>query len=613
MTTILDKIKERPLIFDGAMGTMIYQKGVFINTCYDELCLSRPELIQEIHTEYVEAGADIIETNSYGANSVKLSEFGLGEKVVEINTRAVEIARTSASDGQLVAGAVGPCSQSHQPFEDSLENTYKIAFAEQCEALAKAGADLILLETFHSIKELELAASAAKDQRLPVSASFTVNEEGFTEDNLSIEAMTRSLVLNPNVDIIGINCGTGPAGAYSALERMVHLSSKPIVVMPNAGYPREVGGRTLYLTSPDYFSKYAKRYIQLGARGIGGCCGTTPAHIQKAAEGIKNLSEYRRFADIKVVTAQKGREKPIDIIPMVKKSPFAAKLVMGQMVTSVEVLPPKSIDMTKLIAKVKRCRQAGSDAVNIPDGPRASARINNTVAAVALQRETGIEAIPHFCCRDRNLMAMQGDLMGGFASGINNFLCVTGDPPKIGDYPHMTGVFDVDAIGLVQMVKNLNHGYDLGGNPIDLPTGILIGVAANPSAVDLKRELNRFCKKVDAGAEYAITQPVFDADALIRFVEEVDKCGKRIPIVAGVWPLASFRNAQFMATEVPGVSVPDILLKRMEKCTSKEDARKMGIDLARETCEKIRPYVQGYQVSAPMGNVETALKVLGLA
>ncbi|MDX9819725.1 MAG: bifunctional homocysteine S-methyltransferase/methylenetetrahydrofolate reductase, partial [Desulfococcus multivorans] len=412
------------------------------------------------------------------------------------------------------------------------------------------------------------------------------------------------------IDIIGINCGMGPSGILQALERMVPLCNKPIVAMPNAGYPQDVGGRTMYLTSPDYFATYASRYIQMGARGIGGCCGTTPEHIARAVAMIRNLGELKKYRTIREV-----RELPKDVtpVPMEQKSPFAEKLARGIRVNTVEVVPPRSIDLSGMLERVALCHERNTDAVNIPDGPRASARISNLVAAVRIQERVGIEAIPHFCCRDRNLMAMQGDLMGGYASGLNNFLLITGDPPKIGDYPEMTGVFDVDAIGLVEMARNLNRGYDLAGHPIGAPTGILVGVAANPCAVDLKREVDRFFRKIDAGAEYAITQPVFDPEALFRFLDMVSAHRRTIPVVAGVWPLASYRNALFMATEVPGVVVPREILERMERCASAEESRKTGIGLALELKSKIAPAVQGFQVSAPMGNVETALQVLELA
>lgn len=609
MESILARMRTRPVIFDGAMGTMIYGMGVFINSCYDELNVANPDLISRIHREYRDAGAEVLETNTFGANRIKLRAFGMGERVEEINRAAAALARNVAGDGAWVAGSVGPCLHSHETFDESRKGQYTEAFLEQCRALAGAGVDFIHLETYSHLAEMAIAAAAAKETGLPVSASFTVNEEGVAFDGHTIEDFVRALCVDSNVDIIGVNCGMGPSGILQSLERMIPLCKKPIVVMPNAGYPQDVGGRTMYLTSPDYFATYASRYIQLGARGVGGCCGTTPEHIARAVSMIRNLGELKKYRTIREV-----KELPENVtpVPTEKKSPFAEKLARGIRVNTVEVVPPRSIDLSGMLERVARCHERKADAVNIPDGPRASARISNLVAAVRIQERIGIEAIPHFCCRDRNLMAMQGDLMGGYASGLKNFLLITGDPPKIGDYPEMTGVFDVDAIGLVEMARNLNHGYDLAGHPIGAPTGILIGVAANPCAVDLKREVDRFFRKIDAGAEYAITQPVFDPEALFRFLEMVSAYRRAIPVVAGVWPLASYRNALFMATEVPGVVVPTEILERMERCASAEESRKTGIDLALELKSKIASSVQGFQVSAPMGNVETALRVLEL-
>lgn len=610
MENIIERIKRTPVIFDGPMGTMIYGKGVFINTCYDELILTKPELISEIHNEYKQAGADLLETNTFGANRIKLTEFGLADKISEINTLGVQLAKEVAGDDLYVAGAVGPCSNSFNDFKKRAGHEYEAAFEEQCQLLADAGVDLIQLESFSVFQELQLAIKAASKTGKPISACFSVNEEGVSADNLTAVEITKLLKTNEKVDIIGINCGIGPAAAYRILSDIIHISSKPVIVMPNAGLPQGIGGRVIYMTSPEYFMKYAKRFIQLGAKGVGGCCGIRPDHIEKAVKGIKNLSEVKTFKHVKVVQTDHTAQTPEGYVPFEKKSRFAEKLSKGEMVSSIEVLPPKSIDISKTLEKIKKCYDMGVDAVNIPDGPRASARLSNLILSAMIQNEIGIEVIPHYCCRDRNLMGMQGDIMAGYAAGIKNFLCVTGDPPNIGDYPEMTGVFDLDAIGLTQMISNLNYGFDLGGNAIPKPTGVLIGVAANPNAVDIKRELKRFQQKISAGADYAITQPVFDADSLIRFVEEADKNEKKIPIIAGVWPLASYKNAQFMAKEVPGVIVPNEILERMSRCTSKEDNRKVGIEIARETCEKIKPYVQGFQVSAPFGNVTSAFKVL---
>ncbi len=608
MEKILDRMKESPLVFDGAMGTMIYERGVFINTCFDELSLSNPKLISQIHRDYVEAGAEVIETNTFGANRIALRPYGLSEKVVEINRHAVRIAREVAGDSIYVAGAVGPCVRPDQIMPDEHAAEVEDAFAEQIGALAAEGVNLVILETFTHLKEIRLAARVARRLGAPVLASFALNDRGETAVGMKASAIARALSADGNVDAVGINCGTGPAGVFDALHSVLPEVGKPVVVMPNAGFPRDVGGRMIYLTSPEYFTEYAKKYIEMGVRGVGGCCGTTPAHIRMASRAVKSLSGVKKHVEVRPITQQGVL---IQVVPTEKKSRLARKMLSGEKVTSVEIVPPRSSDLSRMLAKVKQCAEAGIDAINIPDGPRASARISPMIAAITILREVGIEPILHYCCRDRNLIGMQSDLLGGYAACLANFLIITGDPPKVGDYPQATGVFDVDAIGLVQVAANLNRGFDIGGNPIDPPTGIFIGVGANPCAVDLEREIERYYRKIDAGAEFAITQPVFDVEALFRFLDRVEGYARRIPIMAGVWPLVSYKNAEFMNNEVPDVVVPKEILDRMASCRTKEDSRRAGIDIARKTIERISSRVNGFQVSAPLGSVETALAALG--
>jgi homocysteine S-methyltransferase len=422
-----------------------------------------------------------------------------------------------------------------------------------------------------------------------------------------LEAFVSALDACTDVDGIGMNCGVGPAHAHEALERALALTNKPLLVMPNAGLPREVDGRMLYLTSPEYFTEYAKRFIELGARAVGGCCGTTPDHIREAARAVKSLSGVKKHIEVRVYTPEDVTVEPV---PRHEKSRFASRICAGHRVTSVELTPPRTPDLSGMLDRARRCYMAGVDAINIPDGPRASARVSPMVTAIAIQREVGIEPILHYCCRDRNLIGMQSDLLGGYAAGLRNFLIVTGDPPKLGNYPDATGVFDVEAIGLTRVVANLNHGRDIGGSPIDPPTGIFIGVGANPCAVSPEHEIQRYYGKIDAGAEFAITQPVFDVEALFRFLDEVETYEHRMPVVAGVWPLVSHKNAEFMRNEVPGVEVPGAVVERMAQCKTKEEGVAMGIEIAREICAAIEPRVAGFQVSAPFGRVEIALQVL---
>jgi homocysteine S-methyltransferase len=608
MKTILERMAEHPLIFDGAMGTMIYSKGVFINTCYEHLCVTSPKLIAGIHQDYTDAGADVIETNTFGANRLKLQGHGLADQLEAINRAAVKLAREAAGEDALVAGSIGPILKSGQLFLENRAEELADIYREQMAVLADEGVDFFMLETFTHIEEAQLAAKEARVFGIPVFVSMTFSKEGETAKGHKLEQIIQALEKDPNVDGIGLNCGVGPAAAYSNAERALPLTTKPFVIMANAGLPQEVDGRMIYMASPEYFTEYAKRMIELGARGVGGCCGTTPADIAMAAKSIKSMTGVKKHVTI---SRHSQEEAPtVDVIPTAEKCNFGAKLARGEKVTSIEITPPRSIDLKPMLDKCQICKDAGIDAINIPDGPRASARISPMVAALAVEREIGIETVLHYCCRDRNLIGMQSDLLGGYAGGLRNYLIITGDPPKLGDYPDSTAVFDVDAVGLTQVVTNLNHGLDVGGNRIDPPTGILIGVGANPCAVEPKRELQHYMNKINAGAEYAITQPIFDPESLLRFMDSAAALGGNIPVVAGVWPLVSLRNAEFLANEVPGVEIPEAILERMSHAKTKEDGRKLGIEIAREISAAISDRVAGYQVSAPFGMVDLALQVL---
>lgn len=611
----LDTIRDNVLIFDGAMGTMIYQRGVFVNVCYDDLNLTQPQLILGIHKEYVEAGADVIETNTFGANRVKLSAYGLADRVADMNRAAVRLAREAAGPDICVAAAVGPC------FPPELRPTARqwiemeAAFDEQLAILGGEGVNLVVLETFSDLDQLQAAARIARRHRLTVLASCMLENHDTGPQADSDLNMARRLNDDLNVDIVGLNCGRGPADLLESVRTVTGATTKPVVVMPNAGGPSEVGGRMLYLNSPEYFTEYAKRFVELGVRGVGGCCGTTPAHIRMAARAIRTMSGVKRFISLSTAPvaepATKGPVAPVVRVPFAEKSPFSAKLAAGIQVTSVELLPPQSAaGMKSFIEKCKLCEDAGIDAINLPDGPRASARMSVMATAFSMMQSVKIEPIPHYCCRDRNLIAMQSDLLGGSALGLKTFLFVTGDPPKLGNYPDATGVFDLDAIGLARLANNLNHGFDAGGQSIGKPTAMVIGVGANPVAVEMDREVSRFHQKIEAGAEYAITQPVFDVEALFRFLERANNHATPIPIIVGIYPLLSFKNAEFMNNHVPGVSVPDAILKRMSRRTDKEDAIKEGIEIAREIRAAIGNRAAGFQVSAPLGRVNTALSVL---
>ena len=605
-TPFLSRIKTTPLIFDGAMGTVIYEKGVFLNTCYDELNLTNPDLIKSIHQDYVTAGADVILTNTFGANRIKLEKYGLANKVREINIAGAKLAK-SISEEVYVLGSIGSNLSSGEILTPENIEQVKDSYREQISALVEAKIDGIIFETFFDIEELLLASSIAKEFDIPVIASMTLTKEMETPKGLSIVTALKKLDKSQSVDILGLNCSIGPHAMLSAVEKVIGSISKPLVVQPNAGHPQKRDGRMIYLSTPEYFTSYCKNYINLGVMGVGGCCGTNPEHIKEMARTIKALTGVKKHVEISKIEVQNTN---ITVTPTIEKSNFAKKLFSKtEKAISIEITPPRSVDLTPMLEKVQKCKDVGVDAINIPDGPRASARISPMVAGVMIEQKIGIEVILHYCCRDRNLIGMQSDILGGYAAGIKNYLVITGDPPKLGNYLQATAVFDVDAVGLTKVIHNLNHGEDIAGNEINPPTSILIGVGANPCAVNLKKEIKHFYNKIDAGAEYVMTQPVFDADTLLRFIDITSKY-KQIPVVAGIWPLVSLKNALFLKNEVPGVEIPDRIIERMEKANTKEDALKIGIEIAHEIKQKIDSSVQGYQISAPFGKVDLAINII---
>lgn len=596
-------------VFDGAVGTRLYDKGVYINRSYDELNLTAPDLVREVHEEYVKAGADIIETNSFGATRHKLQPYGLEEKISEINRAAAKIAKEAAGDKALVAGAVGPLGIRIEPYGPTSFDEAKDLFKEQVAGLLEGGVDLFILETFSEVSVIEQAIRAVRElSDLPVVAQMTIQMDGNTAFGTSPEVFT-SRLHELDVDVIGLNCGMGPNHVLTALEKMRQITNKPLSAQPNAGLPRDVQGRQFYMGSPEYMATFARRFVQAGAKFVGGCCGTTPTHIKLIADSIRSISPRQTQPHAKPAQVIDLMPPEVEVVAPETRSNWSRKVARGEFVTSVEVLPPKGCDAEKTLDSIKLLKEAGVDAVNIPDGPRAQTRMSAQATAILVEREIGIEAVLHYCCRDRNLLGMMSDLLGAAALGLHNLLIITGDPPKMGPYPDATAVFDIDAIGLTNMVNKLNHGLDIGNNPIGRPTAFSIGVGVNPGAVNLEEEIRRFEWKVEAGAEYAITQPVFDTEQLRTFLDRISHV--KIPIVAGIWPLVSFRNAEFLHNEVPGVNVTPEILERMRIASEKgkEEAREQGIKIARESLLEVRDLIAGVQVSAPFGNVKYALQV----
>ena len=613
------------VLCDGAMGTMLYSCGVFINRCYDELNVTQADTVRSVHQQYLQAGAEIIETNTFGANSFRLERFGLRDKVSEFNRAGAAIARQCVDairekqgSQAFVAGAMGPLGLRLEPLGKTSLEEARAAFAEQIAALAVGGVDLLVLETMMSVDEAEQAVLAAREvaPQLKVVVLFTVDEESNCLDGTSPEVAAQRMVA-VGADAVGCNCSTGPAAVLSAVERMRAVTKLPIVAMPNAGMPRNVEGRNIYLTSPEYMGSFARKFVRAGANWVGGCCGTTPAHIRAMRSALRAMEaqEAGETAVAQVSTANASfaadatREAGIEPPPLRERSHVGKCIAEGKFLTMVEIVPPKGFDCEKELAGAALLARYGVDAINVPDSPRASARMSAQSLCVQIQQKVGIETILHYTCRDRNVLSIQSDLLGAASIGLKNILCLTGDPPKMGNYPDATAVFDVDAIGLVNIVHGLNQGLDIGRNPIGGSTGFTISAAANPGVNDIEHEVRRFAYKVEAGAEFCITQPVFDLKLLEDFLRRIE--GFRIPVIAGIWPLTSVRNAEFMKNDLR-VSMPDEILARMAAAPDKDSALAEGVAIAREMLENVRGSVQGVQVSAPFGKYALTTEVLGL-
>ncbi len=600
---------------------MLYARGVFINRCYDELNLTQPEMVRAIHQEYLQAGAEVIETNTFGANAYRLEHYGLRDKVWAINAAGVKLARECVNQIRekqaaeaFVAGAIGPLGVRLEPLGKVGLDEARAAFAEQVAALVEGGpgvgVDLLSIETMTSLVEAEQAVAAARDVApgIPVIVMVTVDEEGNCLDGASAETAAKRLTAS-GADAIGCNCSAGPATVLSVIERMKPLTTVPLAAMPNAGIPRAVDGRTIYLTSPEYMASFTRKLIKAGASLVGGCCGTTPSYTRAMKSALRAMDAMDAGAQVIERRSESPVTSKVAPPPLAQRSKVGAMIAAGEFVSMVEIVPPKGIDCSKEIEGASQLHKLGVDVINVPDSPRASARMSAQSLCVQIQQHVGIETILHYTCRDRNVLSIQSDLIGASSIGLKNILCLTGDPPKLGNYPDATAVFDVDAIGLVNMVRNLNCGLDIGKNSIGASTGFTISVAANPGVPDIDQEVRRFAYKVEAGAEFAITQPVFDMRVLEEFLRRIEQF--RIPVIAGIWPLTSLRNAEFMKNDLR-VSMPDEIMARMAAVSSPEAARAEGVKIAQEMLAEAQPMVQGVQVSAPFGKYTAAAQVLGL-
>jgi methionine synthase I (cobalamin-dependent)/5,10-methylenetetrahydrofolate reductase len=594
-------------VADGAMGTVLYGKGIFINRCFDELNLSMPELVKETHRDYVRAGAEIVETNTFGANRARLATFGLADKLAAINQAGVRLAREAAADTAFVAGAMGPLGIRIEPLGPTSFAEARQVFREQADSLVEAGVDLLILETFTNLDEIREAIFAAREaagDEMVIVAQVTIDDAGNMLDGATPETYTQKLNEWP-CDVIGLNCSVGPKATLETIEKMLQYSHKPLSAMPNAGLPTMVEGRNIYLCSPEYMAQYARRMLWAGLKIVGGCCGTTPEHIKLIRSEVRSLQPHHAGS---VVTVEEPVEKARALakVPIAEKSKLGAKLAAGKFVAFVEILPPRGIDASKEIEGAKLCADQGIDCINVPDGPRASARLSAQVTCQLIQQQANIEAVLHFCCRDRNILGIQSELLGAHTVGVRNLICITGDPPRMGTYPDATAVFDVDAVGLTHIVNNLNQGLDIGGNPIGSQTALLLGVGANPGALNLDEEVRRVEWKAQAGAEYIVTQPVFDLSLLEQFLTKIQRL--KVPVICGIWPLTSYRNAEFMVHELR-VPVPEHFMDRMRRADNAENARQEGVAIAREMVERVRHIVEGVQLSAPFGHYSMAIQV----
>ena len=620
---ILEAIQAGPLVLDGAMGTQLYERGVLYSACFEELNVSRPELVAKVHEDYLRAGAQVIESNTFGANAMRLEKYGLQSRVVEINEAAVGVARRAALGRAYVMGAIGPSG--YFLGEASADDLAKVraALLAQARALVDAGVDAILLETMRQTAEMRVGIEAAVEAiratgaRVPIVASVSLDEAQRMADGTPADEIARSM-REWGADVVGANCSDGPMSVLAAMERMGGVGL-PLLAMPNAGIPRRVDERTVYVTTPEYFGVYARRLFKLGVSLVGGCCGTTPEHVKRIAAaarmvgGAQDLDaptkdETGESVNVMWSAAPSPVAPLVDATPFAKRSALAAKIAQGRFVTSVEVNPPMGLDPTKALAAAKMLVAGGIDVINIADGARAQPRMSNLAMAVRVQREIGCETILHVCGRDRNLLATLAHLLGAHDLGIRNLVIITGDPPKTGDFPDVSAVYDLDSIGILKMASRLNGGIDPGGKALGGATSFLLATGAEPAALNYARELARLREKRAAGAEIVMTQPVYDPHALDRFLDDIAPLG--LPVLVGILPLASYRNAEFLHTEVPGMQVPEAVRERMRKAGGGAAGRKEGVAIAREMLAAVRSRVQGAYVMPPLERYELALEVV---
>ncbi len=603
------RLEGTPLVLDGAMGTLLNERGIAFNECFEQANVDRAQLVADVHRAFLDAGAEGIHTNTFGLNRYRLGGHGLTRRLQEFADAAQNNARKVAGDQRYVIASLGPTGVAIEPIGRVAHVEARQAYVEAASAFDTGIIDGFSLETFSNLYELiEAVRGIRQISDLPLFAHFTVTGAGVTLMGTHPEEACELLEAE-GVDAVGVNCSTGPGAVLDASLKMLEHCSLPVSARPNAGLPRESEGRVFYENNPDYFARFARRFLQAGGQILGGCCGTTPDHVRAISRAARAVGSHHR--ERAVVHVHPERSRPKTPVSLTERSNFGRLLAEKKCPISVELLPPRTPDVTALLQAAKGLKDAGVDLINLPDGPRASARISNMVAGHLIEREVGLETLLHICCRDRNLLGMQSDLMGAAALGMANLLIITGDPPYQGNYPDVTAVFDVDSIGLCNIVDNLNHGLDAGGNHMDEQTHFCFGAAFNQTATDAEREAGRFEWKIKAGIDFAITQPVFDAEAFLKLIPTLPE--DRPPILAGLWPLRSLRNAEFLASEVPGVEVPDEIVERMRQADAVGKAGEEGVAIAAEILEKLMHHVEGFQIAAPFNKTEATMELVQTA
>lgn len=631
----LEAIKKTPLLGDGAMGTLLYARGASPEAGFEKLNLTKQELVQQVHVDYINAGAQLIETNSFCGNRFRLAAYGLEKDVWQINVWAAKVARNAreiAGMPVFVAGSIGPTGRLLAPIGDTSKGELDAAFREQMEGLLAGGVDLFIIESMGNLIETATAIRAARKlSKLPVVAQFSFTTEGHTVFGASPADVARMVkeLADDMPDVVGINCGAGPGPSLDTLQKLssalADLKITPdkisLSCQPNAGMPGRVGNNFMYISRPEYCASFVEPFIDAGARLIGGCCGTNTEHIKAMKTSLdKYLAEHdsavsKSSFPTSVATSPVETHETAEThehaettadASQPKKGP--AKGVAQKLKTndrdnffvSVELDPPKGAVYRKLLQAAEMVKNAGADTINVGDSPMAKVRMSSMATCLIIQQQVGIDTIIHFTTRDRNLMGIQADLLGCQGLGVRNVLALTGDPPSIGNYAHATAVYDVDSVGLIKIISELNKGNDIAGNTIGSPTTLSIACALNPTAVDRQMEIDRFSKKIEAGAHYAMTQPLYQVSDLTDFLDDFGNCP--IPIIAGIMPLNSFKHAEYLHNEVPGITIPDHVRNAMAKAG--DEGARIGLDLSEQLLEELRPYIAGVYLVPSFGRYD---------